>query len=420
MTTVPLRRNRPFAFFWVAQLLSNAGSQISELAIPLTAVLLLDAGPGEMGALTALEAAPSLVLGLFLGVLVDRVRRARLMFWCNVAQGVLIASIPVAAWLDVLSMPQVYVVTFLAGGMSLAYALAHTAYIPVLVTDRRQLAAANSSVSLTDSVTAVAGPGLGGLLVQVLTAPVAVFVDAVSFFVAAILQLLGRRTDPVAPVPGDLRLSLGEGWRAFVRQRGVFTLTVAKGAFDFFQWGSLALFVLYAVEGLGLSAAQIGLIAMLASLGPLLAGAITAPVSRRFGTTWTCVLAAVLLGGNLLTPLAAGPKPLVIATIVAGEFLLGLGIVYLIIVRATLLQQSVPAELLGRVGGVMRLIEWGPGPLGALFGGLLGELIGLRPALFVIGAGCLIAIPMITPAALRHRFTLDESADPAVQGSGGG
>ncbi len=402
--------NRPFAFFWVAQLLSNAGSQVSELAIPLTAVLLLEAGPGEMGALTAVEALPSLVLGLFLGVLVDRVRRARLMFWCNLGQAALIGTIPVASALDLLTLPQLYLVTFAAGGLALAYGLAHTAYVPVLVTDRRQLTAANSSVALSDSVTGVAGPGLGGVLVQVFTAPIAVAVDAVSFLVAAALQLAGWRDDPHAPGPiGGIGLALREGWAAFRAQRGVFAVTVGKGTFDFFQWGVIALFVLYAVRELHLAPAEIGLVAVLSSLGPVLAGVITTPVSRRFGTAWTSVVAAVLLGGNILTPLAAGPTPLVIATVAFGEFLLGLGVVYLIILRSTMLQQTVRPELLGRVGGVIRLIDWGPGPLGGIVGGLLGEVDRLRPGLVVLSLGGLFALPWVATAAARGWLRLSES-----------
>src|SRR6478752_6877257 len=122
-----LVRNRPFVLFWLAQLVSNAGTQVSELALPLTAVLALSAGPTETGVLTALEALPSLVLGLLLGVLVDRVRRAPLLFWCNIGQGLVLATVPVAAVLGVLSLPQLYAVAFLAGGMALAYGLAHTA-----------------------------------------------------------------------------------------------------------------------------------------------------------------------------------------------------------------------------------------------------------------------------------------------------
>ncbi|TDD29210.1 MFS transporter [Kribbella turkmenica] len=145
--SLPLRRNRPFAFFWTAQLLSNAGTQISELAIPLVAVLLLSASPAEMGVLTALESLPSLLLSVVLGVLVDRVRRRRMLFWCNIGQALLIGSVPLAAAFDVLTMTHLCVVAFAVGGLALGYSLAHVAYVPALVTDRRQLTAANSSIA---------------------------------------------------------------------------------------------------------------------------------------------------------------------------------------------------------------------------------------------------------------------------------
>ncbi|MGW5361812.1 MFS transporter [Actinopolymorpha pittospori] len=412
-SAVPLWRNRPFTFFWTAQLLSNLGTQVSELAIPLTAVLLLSATPTEMGALTAMEALPSLVLGLFLGVLVDRVRRGRLMLWCNVGQGLLIGTIPVAALLGVLTLPQLYVVTFAAGGLALAYGLAHTAYVPVLVAEPRQLAAANSSVALSDSVTAVGGPGLGGLLVQLLTAPIAVAMDAASFLVAAVLQRAGLRADP-RPAPagkgaGGLGVSLREGLAAFRRHRGVVALTMAKAIPDFFHWGVMALYVLYAVRELHFSATTIGLIAMLGSLGPLLAGAIAAPVSNRYGPAWTSVVATVLFGGaNLLVPLAAGPSWLVVALVALGQFLGGLGVVYLIIVRTTMLQQAVAPHLLGRVGAVMRLIEWGPGPVGGIVGGLLGEALGLRAGLVILGLGGLLGVPWVAVAAARGRLRFED------------
>jgi MFS family permease len=402
---VPLRRNRPFAYFWAAQLLSNTGTQVSELAIPLTAVLVLSASPAGMGALTAMEALPSLVLGLLLGVLVDRVRRGRLLAWCNLGQGVLIGTIPVAAALGVLSFPQLYVVTFAVGALALAYGLAHTAYVPVLVTDGRQLTAANGGIALSDSVTAVAGPGLAGLLVQVLTAPVAVAVDGASFLLAAALQYAGRRTDPRPAPGGRLGSSVRDGVRAFARHRGVVTLTLAKGIPDFFHWGVLALYVLYAVRELHLSAATIGLIAMIGSVGPVLAGAIAAPVGRRYGIAWTSVLATVLFGGgDLLTPLAAGPTWLVVGMVAVGQAVAGLGVVYLIVVRATLLQRAVPARLLGRVGAVIQLIEWGPGPVGGLAGGLLGEQLGLRAGLVVLALGGLAAVPWVAVTAARGQL----------------
>ncbi|HZC26461.1 MAG TPA: MFS transporter [Actinopolymorphaceae bacterium] len=410
---VPLRRNRAFAFFWTAQVLSFTGSQISELAIPLTAVLVLAASPSQMGFLTAMEALPSLLVGLLLGVVVDRVRRGPLLIWCNLAQAAVVATIPVAAWWGILTLGQLYVVVFVAGSLALGYALAHSAYIPVLV-DRRQLATANAGVELSDSVTATIGPGLGGLLVQWLTAPFAVAVDAVSFLVAALLQLWARRPEPPPPTPARLGASLREGLSAFRRHRGVVALTMAKGIPDFFHWGLLALFVLYAVRELHLSAATIGLIAMVGSLGPVLAGAIAAPVSRRYGAAWTSVIATVLFGGaGLLTPIAAGPPWLVVTVVALGQFLGGLGVVYLIIVRATIVQRSVPPHLLGRVGAVIRLIEWGPGPVGGIVGGLLGELVGLRTGLFVLAAGALLGVPWIAVAAARGHLDLEPDEAPS-------
>ncbi|MFB6720488.1 MFS transporter [Kribbella sp. NPDC056345] len=403
---VPLHRNRPFAFFWSAQLLSNAGTQVSELAIPLIAVLTLSAGPTAMGVLTALESLPSLLLALFLGVYVDRLRRGRLLFWSNIGQGVLIGTIPVAAAFGLLTMAQLYVVTFAVGTLALAYGLAHTAYVPALVTDRRQLTAANSSIALTDSVTAVAGPGLGGVLVQLLTAPIAIAVDAASFLVAAVLQAAGRGPDPLPPAEKDrFGLSIRAGFAAFRRQPGIVAITIGKGSADFFHWGVLALYVLYAVRELGLSPAAIGAIAVIGSLGPLLAGLITTPITRRFKPAWTAVIAAVLVGGGILIPFANGPDLLVIAVIGLGQFLLGLGVVHLIIIRATMLQHTVEPSLLGRVGSVIRLIEWGTGPIGGLTGGLLGAAIGLRPALILLTAGTLTGIPWIATAAARGHLT---------------
>jgi MFS family permease len=403
---VLLRRNRPFVFFWAAQLISNAGTQVSELAIPLTAVLVLSATPTEMGWLTAMEPLPSLALGLFLGVLVDRVRRGRLLFWCNLGQGLAIGTIPVAKLFGVLTLPQLYVVTFVAAGLALAYGLAHTAFVPVLVTDRQQLPAANSSIALSDSVAAVGGPGLGGVLVQVLTAPIAAAVDAVSFVVAATLQLGGLRVDPLPAPAGRIGLSLREGFAAFRRHRGVVALTVAKAIPDFFHWGAMALYVLYAVRELHLSPATIGLVAMIGSLGPVVAGFIAAPVGGRFGAAWTSVLATVLFSGAaLVTPLAAGPSWLVITTLTLGQFLGGLGVVYLIIVRATMLQQLVAPHLLGRVGAVIQLIEWGPGPVGGIVGGLLGAALGLRTGLLVIALGGLLAVPWIAVEAARGHLS---------------
>jgi MFS family permease len=164
----------------------------------------------------------------------------------------------------------------------------------------------------------------------------------------------------------------------------------------------LALLVLYAVRDLGLTPAQLGLVYAIATAGPILASAAAGPATRRFGFGWMSVAAAALFAGNLLVPLAAGPPVLVLAFLVAGRGLVGLGAVFLSITRTSVLQDSVPPDLVGRVNAVVHLVEWGPLPLGSLLGGLLGQAIGLRPALFILATAGMAAVPWVLVVALRR------------------
>jgi MFS family permease len=397
----PLWRNRAFAMFWVAQSLSYTGSQVSELAIPLTAALVLGTGAGQMGVLSAAELLPPLALGLLAGVLVDRFRRASLLLWCSLGQALLLATIPVAAALRVLTLPQLYAVAFLTASLTLAYGLAATAYIPVLV-HRRQLAAANSVISLSDTAPSVVGPGLAGLLVQLLTAPLAVAADAISFAVAAVLLLGARRPEPAPAPAGRLVISVRDGVAGFLRRPGLWAPTAAMGCHGLFYGGVLALYVIYLVRELGLTPALLGLVLAVATVGPALAAVAAGPVSRRFGTERAQVAAAALFAGNFLVPLAAGPLWLVVLLLVAARGSVGLGAVFLSITRSTSLQRTVPAEQIGRVNAIVNLVEWGPLPAGSLLGGVLGQWLGLRPALIVLAAGGLTALPWVVVAAVRR------------------
>src|SRR5215813_11068 len=389
---LPLWRNRPFSIFWTAQLLSYAGSQVSEFAIPLVAVLSLRAGAGQMGVLGAAELLPPLVLSLMAGVVIDRFRRASVMLWSGLGQALLLATIPLGTLAGVLTLPQLYVVAFLTASLALGYGLAATAYIPVLV-DRRQLVAANSAMTMSDALPSVVGPGLAGLLVQLLTAPIAVAADVASFLVAAAVLLAARRPEPEPTPAGRLANSFRHGLAGFVQRPGVWAPTAAMGTHALFYGGILALLVLYAVRDLGLTPAQLGLVYAVATARPILASA--GPATRRFGFGWTSVAAAALFAGNLLVPLAAGPPVLVLTCLVAGRCLVGLGAVFLSITRTSVLQDSVRPDLVGRVNAVVHLVEWGPLPLGSLLGGLLGQALGLRPALFVLAAAGMAAVPWV-------------------------
>jgi MFS family permease len=402
---LPLWRNRSFATFWVAQTLSYTGSQVSEFAIPLTAALVLGATAGQMGVLGAAEMMPPLGLGLLAGVVVDRFRRASLLFWCSVGQGVLLATIPIAAASGILELPQLYAVAFLGGSLALVYGFAATAYIPILV-DRRQLGAANSAMSLSDTVPSVVGPGLAGLLVQMLTAPVAVAADAISFVVAAALLLGARRSEPDPAPAGHLATSVRDGLMDFLKRPGLWVPTAALGSHGVFYGGIVALYVLYVVRELGITPATLGLILAMATVGPALAAILAAPMTRRLGYGWTAGIAAALFVANLLIPLAGGPLWLVVLLLIIARAVVGLGAVLLQIIRSTVLQQTVPTERMGRVNAIINLVEWGMLPLGSLAGGLLGQLLGLRLALFVLAAGGLTALLWIIFAALRKQLPM--------------
>ncbi len=400
----PLWRNRPFSVFWVAQTISYAGSHVSEFAIPLTAALTLGASAAEMGLLGAAELLPPLVLGLLAGMIVDRFRRATLLVCCCAGQAALLVTIPLAARAGVLGLPQLIAIAFLTAALALVYGLAATAYLPLLV-DRGQLLAANSAMSLSDTVPSIAGPGLAGVLVQLLTAPVAVAADAISFVLAAALLLGARRPEP-GPRPVESPAgSLRAGLAGFLQRPGLWAPTAALGAHGLFYGGVLALYVLYAVRELGLSPAELGLVFAISTAFPTLAAVGAEPAARRLGTRWTPVAATGLFSANFLIPLAGGPRWLVLA-LLACHGLIGTGAVFLQIVRSTVLQQTVPAELVGRVNAVVNLVEWGTLPVGSLLGGLLGQLLGLRPTLFLLAAcGVAAALPWVAVPAARDRVT---------------
>lgn len=401
-TSDPLWRNRAFSVFWLAQALSYTGSQVTEFAVPLTAAVVLGADAAQMGVLGAAEMLPPLVFGLIAGALVDRFRRATLLIWCGAGQGLALATVPIAAWLGLLALPQLIAVAFIAASLALLYGLAAAAYIPVLV-DRRQLLAANSAMYLSDTVPSVVGPGLAGLLVQLLSAPVAVAADAISFVVAAAMLLATRRHEPAPGPPARLLRSVRDGVAVFIARPGLWGPTAALGTQALFYGGILGLYILYLVRGLGLTPALLGLVLSVATFGPMLAAAGAVPVTRRLGRARAQVLAAGLFAANLLIPLAGGPLWLVLVLLVLARGLVGLGAVFIGITRLSLMQEVVAADMLGRVSGIVNLVEWAPLPIGSLVGGVLGQLLGLRPALVILGIGSMAALPWVMVSATRDR-----------------
>ena len=380
-----LRRDRDFARLWLGESVSAVGSQITMLAVPLVAVQLLEATPGQMGLLGAAGTVPYLLFAVAAGVWVDRSRKRPLLIGAHVGEAVLLLLIPVLALLDVLRLGHLMAIAFGLGIGKVLFEVAYQSYLPQLVR-RDDLVQANSRLTASASVAEIGGPGLGGLLVSALTAPIAVVVDAVSFLVSAVALSRIRRSEP-GPVVRDrlpLRTEVAEGFRETFRNRYLLAFAGEAATYNM-AWTALhTLLVLWAVRDLGLSPTTLGLLFSVGSIGALLGALLTERLARRVGVgpaMWGSTVVSNL--GVLLIPAAGGPQAIVLLVLGVAFFMQGLGVTGTNVHTYAIRQAVTPTAMLGRVNAAYRVLTYGFVPLGALLGGLLGETIGLRPALLV-------------------------------------
>lgn len=393
---IGLWQHKDFLKLWSAQTTSIFGTQLASLAYSLTAVLTLQATPLQIGLLNAVGAASAALVGLFAGVLADRIRRRPLLIGADLGRAMLAATIPVAFVLGVLHIGQLYVVRFLFGALSMLSEVAYMAFLPSLVR-REQLVEGNSKLSATESLASIAGPSLSGVLVQALTAPIAVIVDAVSFIFSATFIWLIRTAEPEPP-PVDKRRSvwaeIAEGLRVVFSNSILRALSQAIALHFFFMLMISTVFVLYAVRELSVGPVWLGII--LAALGPgSLAGALVAGrVATRFGAG-PAMIGATLLNALavILIPLASGSFAVMVCALIAAHFLLAFGIQVHGINLMSLRQSITPHRLQGRMNASFRFINVCAMMIGALIAGVLAEIIGLRLTL-TIGA-CGMFLPFI-------------------------
>ena len=398
-----LWREPEFLKLWSAFSISSLGSQITVLALPLMAVLVLHAGATETGLLVAARTAGFAIPGPLLGVWVDRHRRKPLLLGANIASAVLIGSIPLAASFDALTMAQLYLVSYLAGVSGQVNALARQALTPVLV-GRDRLVAANSQMQASTAVTQIAGPSLGGALVQALTAPIAVAFDALSFVIALPLLASLRVNDVVHPRSEGSRMwhEMTEGLR-FVRDHELlFRSTVAITLANIEWFAVMAILVVYATDELRLSPALLGL--ALAASGPaaLLGVAVTAPLVSRFGLGPVLVAALTCEAlSRLLLPFVAGPEVTAAILLAMTQALIGVTEALWNVGLSTLRQSVTPDRLMGRVSAAVNSIQWVVAPPAAIAAGILGDAIGLRPTLFLQGVIAVIAVVYLYASPIR-------------------
>ena len=411
-----LRRDHAFRWFWAGQTVSAMGSEVTSLALPLTAIVTLHASPVQVGALGAAGTLAPLLLALPAGVWVDRVRRRRLLAVVSAGSAAVLLSVPAAAWIGRLGLPQLYVVAFLAAACAVIGAIARSSYLPSMVAPHR-LVEANGLLTASESAAQVAGPGLGGVLVQALSAPGAILADAVSFLLAA-GSLAFMRAPEARPAPSraGLRADIGEGLRFVARNPILRALVATLGIFIFFDSVLLAVYLLYLSRTLHLSAGIIGLVFGLAGFGGLLAAIVVVPITRRFGAGRAIFGGLVLASaGEVLIAGAAGPVLLAVAVLLAAEGLVEMGANLYAINAAGLRATITPESMLGRVVATTHLISSGMATAGWLLGGVLGETVGLRPTVLIAGLGTLLCLPWAAASPLRTlRSTGPEAGAPPV------
>ena len=418
-----LWRSRDFRTLWISLTITHFGGQVTFLALPLTAALMLNASPLEMGILTAVEALPYTLFGLFTGVLVDRSRKLPLIIMADVGRGLALLAVPVAAWFGLLTMSVLYVTGFLVGLGGIIGWAAYQVFMTERV-GRANLVEANSRIALSDSSAQLIGPGLAGIFIHWLTAPFAILLDAIAFFTSAwiLKSIKPKDSDRPKSLKNDATIwkDAKEGLRLIWNNPVLRSLAWGLAIWQFLKHMYLAIVILFAARDLALSPGKIGAIWMMGGVGFLIASFWVQHANRRFG------VGCVMLGGLFSTGIAW----LMTATVSPGSwagphlgiaiFVLDLGAMLFFINYLTLRQSVTPDHLLGRVTSTMIFLSIAGAPLGSLAGGVMAELFGLRTTIAVAGAGTLVlglVLAKFSPLMAMRELPMHSTDAPAAAAS---
>ncbi|GAA3732064.1 MFS transporter [Plantactinospora mayteni] len=406
---------RDFRLLWFGQGVSTIGSEITEIALPFTALVFLGASATEIGILSGLKDLAGLVLTLFAGVLVDRMRRRRLMIAADLGRFLALGIIPLLALGGILSMPILYVAAFVVGCLTVVFNLAYPAFVGSLLENDR-LINANSKLEGTQQIAGVVGPGLGGILVQALRAPFAIAVDALSFLLSALsLSAMRHREsedDLIRGETGGVRgvfRDIKEGLVATFGNPHLRALAAEAATFNLFSQIVMVLFLVYASRDVGLSAGVIGVVFAVGSVGGTLGALVTGKLVDRIGVGPALVWSTALTVAPMVAlPFISGPKPVQAVLFGVVYLIVGLGIVISAITSITMRQTITPSRMRGRVNASFRFVTIGVIPIGAVGAGLLGDWIGLHNALYISAVGTPLALLWLIFSPVPKVRTLDE------------
>ena len=415
-----LIRHPDFVKLWTAETISQFGTQVSLLALPLIAAIILRVPPLEFALLATFEFLPFILLSLPAGVWVDRLRRRPILIVTDIGRAIALFSVPVAVFFDVLTIWQLYAVGFFMGCMTVFFDVAYQSYLPALV-ERQDLVEGNSKLEISRSAAQITGPGIAGILIGLITAPIAIVVDSVSFLLSAAFLLLIRRPEPVPARPAvvagakgpSMRTEIAEGLRYVGGNRYLRSISATTALSNLFGNIAMSILLLYLVRELGFTAELLGITFSLGSIG-FLVGAVGANrLAARFGVGRTIVGSAMLFGPALL-PIALAPADLTLPFVAAGGFLGGLGGAIYNINQVSFRQAITPERIQGRMNATMRFIVWGTIPVGTIMGGSLGGLIGLHETIWVGAIGSLFAFIPVALGPVRSILTMPEPEDSTV------
>jgi MFS family permease len=404
-----------FRRLWLSLTVTSFGAQITNLALPLTAALLLNATPMQMGILVALETLPFALFSLHAGVLLDRVRKLPVIIAADVGRGIALLAIPVAAWFGLLSMEILFAVGFLCGMQNVVGGAAYQVLLAQMA-GRKRLVEANAKVTLGETSAALIGPGIAGGLIHVLTAPFAIALDAMTFFASALMLRRIKAPNDVARdgANGGVWREIGEGLKLVWGNRTLWGLAWLAGIWQFLHHMQVAVLILFATRELGLSAGAIGLAFVFGGAGCVLASASAERLSARFG------IGPVIVHGLILSAfgwqaygLIGGPPWLAGLLLGMAMLVFDFGAILYAINYLSLRQAITPDRLLGRMTATMRFVTVASAPIGSLVGGALASEIGLRSTLLVVGVlGLLLsAAAVLWSPVRRHRALPDPLID---------
>ncbi|MCW7988399.1 MFS transporter [Streptomyces platensis subsp. clarensis] len=401
-----LLRVRAFRQLFLADTLSQLGAEVAPVALPLVAVLALEATPFEVGLLTTFETLAFLLVGLPAGAWVDRLRRRNVLIAADLARAALLATVPLAWWAGLLTMGQLFVVGLLMGAATVFFDTAYQSYLPSII-ERRRLVEANARLQAVQSVAHVAGPGLGGLLIQLLTAPFALVATVVGNLWSALFLrgIPSREAPPQRTGRPHLGREIMEGLRFLLAHALLRRIMMCTATFNLFWSMSTPMLMLMMARELGLSAGVIGIVLAFGGAGGILGALLVNRVVARLGqgpALWAGVVAAGLAGALL----AMGHSDWRLVLVCLGQLIAAFGMVVYNVSQVSFRQSITPLRLLGRVNATGRFTVWGTMPFGGFLSGVLGSTVGPRTTLWVAALGMTLSFLWIYISPMRRMHSL--------------